>query len=218
MTAPVIAPAALWVANLAALGILGMAIRRVPWRRLSQRQLTGWLGASTLLAILWQFAADVRPGIAIHLLGASALCLIARRDKALIGTAIVVLANCANGRMSWALAGWTWLLAIVPAIYLANGMLAWSRRQLPANYFVYFFANGFFGAGLGYCLGTFCLYAGYVLAGHYPLNALIDEALPYNLLFAWAEAFTTGLVLAPLVIYRPEWVESFDDAFYLRDQ
>ncbi|MBV8659168.1 MAG: energy-coupling factor ABC transporter permease [Burkholderiales bacterium] len=215
---PVIAPTLLWPVNLIAVGLICLTIRRVPWRTLTQRQLTGWLGASTLLAVLWQFAAEVRPGLAIHLLGASALCLIARRDKALIGTAIAVLANCANGRMSWSLAGWTWLLALVPAVWIADRALLWSRKRLPANYFIYFFVNGFFGAALSYCIGTACLLTGYLMAGHYPFDVLVDEALPYYLLFAWAEAFTTGLVLAPLVMYRPEWVESFDDSFYLRDK
>jgi uncharacterized membrane protein len=35
---------------------------------------------------------------------------------------------------------------------------------------------------------------------------------------AWAEAFTTGAALTLMVVYRPDWVATFDDARYLRNQ
>ncbi|HEY9100707.1 energy-coupling factor ABC transporter permease [Chitinimonas sp.] len=209
-------PVLLWAGNGLALCGLLWTSGRVPWRRLSQPQLTGWLGASTLIAVLWQFAASIKPGLSFHLLGASALTLIAGRDKALLGMAAVVLASCANGSGDWLAAGWSWLLGGVPPVLLAATLLPLSRRHLPPNYFSYFFANAFFGAALSFCAAALSLLLFHLLSGSYTLAYLLAEALPYYLLFSWSEAFTTGMVMAVLVIYRPQWVESFDDSAYLQ--
>jgi uncharacterized membrane protein len=208
-------PAIWWVGNLAATMLLIRLWRRVAWRQLTPSQISGWLGACTLLAVLWQLSAGIKPGLDFHLLGASALCLIAGRDKALIGLAAVVLANCANGHADWVTAGWTWLLMALPAAVIAEQVLTLSERLLPPNYFSYFFANAFFGAALGFIFAA-CMLLGFLaLTGAYTAAYLVDEALPYYLLMGWSEAFTTGMVMAVLVIYRPQWVESFDDRRYL---
>jgi uncharacterized membrane protein len=205
-----------WSGDTIAVVLLGWLVRRVRWTSLSPSQISGWLGASTLLAVLWQLSAGIRPGLDYHLLGASALCLIAGRDKALIGLAAVVLANCANGKGDFLAAGWSWLVGPLPAVWAADQMLRLSRRHLPPNYFGYFFANGFFGAALSFTLAACSLIAFHVATGLYTADYLVSEALPYYLLMSWSEAFTTGLVIAVLVIYRPQWIETFDDQYYLR--
>lgn len=210
--------ALLLAGNLLALAILAWRARRVHWSLLPQARLTGWLGATTLIAVLWQWSAGIKPGLSFHLLGAAALTLIAGRDKALIGLAAVVLATCANGHADFLAAGLDWLSGPLPAVLCADAALRLSRRYLPANYFAYFFANGFFGAALGFALAACCKLLLHALAGSYTAAYLAEEALPYYLLFSWSEAFTTGLVMAALVVYRPQWVESFDDRRYLEGQ
>lgn len=42
-----------------------------------------------------------------------------------------------------------------------------------------------------------------------------DQFLPYWLLLAFAEATLTGMVVTIFVVYRPDWVGTFDDARYL---
>jgi uncharacterized membrane protein len=37
-------------------------------------------------------------------------------------------------------------------------------------------------------------------------------------LLSWPEAFTTGLMLTLLVVYKPQWVSTFDDERYLNDK
>jgi uncharacterized membrane protein len=32
---------------------------------------------------------------------------------------------------------------------------------------------------------------------------------------SWAEAFTSGALITVLVVYRPQWVTTFDDRRYL---
>jgi uncharacterized membrane protein len=56
------------------------------------------------------------------------------------------------------------------------------------------------------------------MAGAYQSDFLLYEALPFYFLLSWSEAFTSGLLIAILVVYRPHWVASFDDARYLNDK
>ncbi|PHV13148.1 energy-coupling factor ABC transporter permease [Chitinimonas sp. BJB300] len=204
------------VGNVLAICILFWRMRKVAWVALSQSQLTGWLGASTLIAVLWQLQTGIKPGLSFHLLGASVLTLVCGRDKALVGMAAVVLTNCAYGQADWLAAGWSWLLGPCVGIVIADHILHLSQARLPANYFAYFFANGFFGAAISFVAAALCLLGFHALAGTYSASYLLEEALPYYLLFSWSEAFTSGLVIAVLVIYRPQWVESFDDKHYLK--
>ncbi|MEN9782873.1 MAG: Cobalt uptake substrate-specific transrane region, partial [Pseudomonadota bacterium] len=39
--------------------------------------------------------------------------------------------------------------------------------------------------------------------------------LPYALLLSWGEAFITGMAMALMVAYYPQWVLMFDDKRYL---
>ena len=54
-----------------------------------------------------------------------------------------------------------------------------------------------------------------VISGSYSLHYLLRDYLPYYLLLSWSEAFLTGMALTLMVVYRPEWVATFDDARYL---
>jgi uncharacterized membrane protein len=50
----------------------------------------------------------------------------------------------------------------------------------------------------------------------YSFQYLAADYLPWFALMAWAEAFTTGAAITLMVVYRPAWVATFDDARYLR--
>ncbi|HET7773939.1 MAG TPA: hypothetical protein VFK82_08950, partial [Burkholderiaceae bacterium] len=54
------------------------------------------------------------------------------------------------------------------------------------------------------------------LLGGHAAEALIEHALPYALLLAWGEALTVGMLITLFVIYKPQWMLSFDDRLYLR--
>ena len=53
------------------------------------------------------------------------------------------------------------------------------------------------------------------IAGLYDLDYLLAEYLPYFILLGFSEAWLSGMVMTLFVIYRPEWVPSFDDTRYL---
>jgi uncharacterized membrane protein len=37
-------------------------------------------------------------------------------------------------------------------------------------------------------------------------------------LIAWAEAFSTGMAVTVMAVYRPQWLETFDDVRYLQNK
>jgi uncharacterized membrane protein len=89
------------------------------------------------------------------------------------------------------------------------------ERVLPAHFFVFVFVVAFFGAGATVVVEGLIAAAVLVVAGAYPAAFLASEYLPYFILLGFAEAWISGAVIALLVVYKPEWVEAFDDRRYL---
>jgi uncharacterized membrane protein len=90
-----------------------------------------------------------------------------------------------------------------------------AETHLPANFFVYIFACAFFGAGLA-MLTVIITGSGLLsIGGAYASEQLYRDYLQLIPLFMFPEAFITGLLMTLLIVYRPEWVTSFDDRRYL---
>jgi uncharacterized membrane protein len=51
--------------------------------------------------------------------------------------------------------------------------------------------------------------------GLYRGEYLLNEYLPFYLLMAWGEAFTTGALVTLMVVWKPEWIATFSDQRYL---
>jgi len=55
-----------------------------------------------------------------------------------------------------------------------------------------------------------------VLGGGQPATVIFGQYFPYFVYLAFGEATVTGMLTTLLVVYRPGWVATFDDARYLR--
>jgi len=208
-----------WVGWIAFAPMLAFAVWRAPWGRLQHSVLlNAWLGTIVCLMVLWRIAAGVQPGISFHFLGATLFTLMAGPHLALAGLTLVLLGTTiweGSGWQSFGLNGVT-MVAIPVAVSYALYRLIETR--LPNNFFVYIFLTAFAGAGLAVAavgVSTTSLLAG---AGAYPSGQLFDVYLPYYLLLAWSEALFTGMILTLFVVYKPEWVATFDDRRYLRNK
>lgn len=168
-----------------------------------------------LLTLIWSMKAGVKPGLSMHLLGASVFTLCFGPALAFIGLSIVLLGitiNGAAGSFSFALNA---LLVSGTAIFLSHFFSQIVSRRLPNHFFVFIFVNAFFGSalmvlGVGFVLTSFM-----AVSGVYELDYLLAEYLPYFVLLGFSEAWLSGLVITLFVIYRPGWVASFDDTRYL---
>ena len=189
------------------------------WRRLAEPQrLNLFLGATVAVLALWQIRTGIKPGLPFHLYGMAALTLMFGFWRATFSGTLILLANAAFGRGSWpALGVDTLLMAALPAA-VSWGFFRLLDRRLPNHFFVYVLGNGFFGAALSVVAIGLATTAVMVLAGAYPLDYLLASYTPYALLISWGEAFSTGMVITVMAVYRPAWLESFDDIKYIQNK
>lgn len=204
--------------------ILLWAVLRAPWRRLGDGgQLNVWLGTIVVLAVVWGLKAGVKPGLNLHMLGATAFTLMFGRHLALIGLSIVLAAVTLNAALHGAgsaISGWqpfalnALVLAAFP-VFFSHAILRGVERFLPAHIFVYIFVAAFIGAACTIAatgaLTTWLLW----LSGAYGADVLLYEYLPFYALLGFSEAWFNGAAITLMVVYFPHWVGSFDDRRYL---
>jgi uncharacterized membrane protein len=206
------------VATLCALGILGLAARRVAWAELmhSGPRLNAFLGFVVVMTLLWSMRAGVLPGLNLHLLGAMAACLLFGPWLAMFGMALVLCGIALNGAVEWSAWPINFIVMGAVPVLLAEGVRRLVERFLPSHFFVYVFVMAFAGSAIVVLLSGLFACTLLFAAGAYPWAHLANEYLPYFLLLAFSEAWISGAVITMMVVYRPEWVATFDDQRYLR--
>ena len=196
--------------------LFARAVWRAPWSVFKDSsRFNLWLGLIVGLTLMWSLKAGVKPGLTLHLLGATAMTLSFGPQLAFIALNLVlaaVMVNEGGGAASFALnalllAGW--------GVFLSDRIYRIVDRFLPRHFFIYIFVNGFLGAALTTLGVGFVITAVLALAGAYTWDYLISDYLPYFLLLAFSEAWLSGMVITLFVVYRPNWVLTFDDSRYL---
>lgn len=207
-----------WQAVSAALAVVVLAIaaRRAPWPALREGPTVHVLSGGVLaLAVLWSVRAGLPHGIVIHLLGTGGLSLMVGVPFGLLGGAAVAIVASAVHGTPWAAVPTQFLAGVVLPVLTVHAVLRLSQRFLPPNFFVYVFVACFFGAALASLVAGLAGAAAFVAGGAVPADVMLGEYVPYLLFLAFGEGTLTGMALTLAVVYRPQWVATFDDAFYL---
>jgi uncharacterized membrane protein len=202
----------------AAVAALVVAAGSAPWRVwLTDRgRQWVWLGSLALLVGLWSMKAGFTPGLSLRFLLVSSLTLMHGWQLAVIGGAMALAVLGVAGGADWASFGANLLaMVVVPA-----AVTAWLHEQvharLPHNYFIYFFVTVFVGSALAYNLAGLARVGLLAAAGSLDAAHVGPEYFAVLPLMSFGEAFVNGMVMAMMVVYRPQWVMSFDDRLYLR--
>jgi uncharacterized membrane protein len=205
-----------WAAWVVWIPLFARSILRAPWSRLREPALFNvWLGMVVLLVLVWSLKAGVKPGLALHLIGATVFTLSFGPHLAFVGLCIVlatVMFNTGGDPFAFAVNA---LMTAGIAVWLSQRMLRFVEHRLPRHFFVYIFVNGFFGAALAVIGVGAAATALLALDGAYAPDYLLAEYLPYFLLLGFSEAWLSGMLMTLFVVYRPGWVATFDDATYL---
>jgi len=190
------------------------------WRHLAEpTKLNLFLGATVAVMALWQIRTGIKPGLSFHFYGVAALTLMFGFWRASFAGALILLANAAFGRGSWNALGFDALLVAALPAAVSWGVFRLLDRRLPNHFFVYVLGNGFFGAALSVAAVGLATTALMTLSGTYTLDYLLTHYTPYaTLLISWAEAFSTGMAITLMAVYRPAWLETFDDARYIQNK
>ncbi|MEQ1591840.1 MAG: energy-coupling factor ABC transporter permease [Thiobacillaceae bacterium] len=189
------------------------------WRNLAEpSQLNLFLGATVVVLGLWQIRTGIRPGLTFHLYGLAALTLMFGFWRATFSGVLILMANALFGRENWAALGLDALLTAALPAAVSWGVFRLMERRLPNHFFIYVLGSGFFGAGLSAAAIGFVTTAMMALAGAYSFEYLLAYYLPYTLLISWGEAFTTGMAVTMMAVYRPLWLGTFDDSKYIQNR
>jgi uncharacterized membrane protein len=189
------------------------------WRRLAESaRLNLYLAATVAMLVLWQIQTGIKAGLNFHLYGIAVLTMMFGFWRGSFAGVLILLANALFGRGSLAALGLdAMLVALLPAA-VSWGFYLLLDRKLPNHFFIYVIGNGFFGGALSVAAIGLVTTAAMAFAGAYSLEYLLEHYTPYTVLIAWAEAFSTGMAVTVMAVYRPHWLETFDDARYLQNK
>jgi uncharacterized membrane protein len=206
-----------WLGNLGYALIVLYTLIAVPWWRLADGRDANVLMAATVgVLLVWSLKAGVAPGLSFHQLGATLLMLMFGWAYALVALSVVLLATTLNGASGWETFGLNALAMAVVPVWVSLSLQRFAERFLPANFFVYIFFCAFLAAAAAMAsaglVSTLVLLGG----GAYDWAYLSQHYVPYYLLMLFPEGFLTGMLMAIFVVYRPQWVSSFDDRRYLK--
>lgn len=206
-----------WIANLVYAVLLGWAVYCAPWGplRKDSRRLHVFLGSTVFLLIIWQMTAGLEPGLSYHLLGGTLFMLMFGWQLAFVGVSLVLFGSTINGAADFAALGLNGLLMVAVPVFFSYGILRFAVRFLPHNFFVYVLANGFFTGGLSMLLSVGTASVLMISFSGYTYEMLRQSYLPFAPMMTFAEAFFTGMLAASMALFRPEWIETFDDRRYL---
>lgn len=200
--------------------LLAWSVWTAPWKRLADSgQSNVWLGTIVLLSLVWSMKAGVKPGLNMHLLGATMFTLMFGRQLAIVGLSLVLAAVTLNadlhGYPGWQAYALNALVLCVFPPLLADAIRRLVERFLPPNFFIFIFVAAFFGAAITAIATGFFTTALLWLADIYPATLLFEDYFPYYLLLGFSEAWLNGAMVTLMVVYLPHWVGSFDDRRYL---
>jgi uncharacterized membrane protein len=205
-----------WLAHLGYLLVLGWALYSAPWYKLRDREnLNVFLGATVAVLLLWSLKAGIRPGMSFHLLGATLLMLMFGWQFALLSLSLALVGQAIYGNIAWFSFSLNALLMAAVPVLFSFALFRLSLRYLPRHFFIYTLFNAYFCAAL--TMGVTILLASLLLlsGSGYSWQDLVDHYLPFVPMMVFAEGFFTGMLATSMVLFRPEWIGSFDDRRYL---
>ena len=208
-------PAVIWGSWLIALLLALACGRRVEWSRLAQgSNFHLWSICAVSLMVLWSVRTGADAGPALHVLGVTTVTLVLGIPAAALAT---LLAQFVTSVISGDIAGTAlnWLISsVVPAIVTES----WRRlmlRWLPPDPFAFIFGTAFFGAALAVAAAYL---AGLAFLGEPEMfrSGAVPSWGALLLLVGFPEAFINGAIVTLLVVYVPDRISGYDQAYRVR--
>lgn len=200
------------------LPVVAWAIWRAPWLELISDFRRQHLVFGTMLGLflLWLVRRDFASGVSFHFIGMTAVTLLLDWPLAVLVGLVAQLGLCAIGRQDWAAIGVNGLLLVLIPVVITELAAIFVERRQPRNLFVYIFCSGFFPAALA-ALCSLLLGLGLLwMDGVFPMPPWIEDFIGYLWLIMFPEAFINGTIVTGLVVFYPDWLETFNRTRYLQ--
>lgn len=200
--------------------VMGWALRSVSLEDFKNSKKTQHLvlGASVSVFGLWLFRVGIYPGLDVHFLWLTALTLVLGLRWALISGGITLVVSTVAGYDNWQMLGVNGLLSVSAPIFMSYLIYSLSFHRLPRHFFVYVFVCSFITGALMIALKMGLLGGYYYVDGIYDWQIIADNYLILIPLMLFSEAMLNGMTMTLLIIYRPTWVYTFYDKFYLQNK
>ncbi|HEX8596208.1 MAG TPA: energy-coupling factor ABC transporter permease [Pseudomonas sp.] len=215
--AQVLTPETMTTAWLLYVPVLCWAIWRSPWVELftdSRRQHL-LFGTVFALFLLWLVRRDFDTGVSYHFIGMTAVTLLLDWPLAILGGLVAQVGLLALGRQDLAALGVNGLLFIGLPVMVTEGCAMLVERAQPKSPFVYIFCSGFLAAALAALLCLLLALGVLWFEGLFEMPIWLSDFIGYLWLIIFPEAFINGMIVSALVVFTPEWLETFNRTRYL---
>lgn len=200
-------------------GVLLWAAMRVPWIELladSRRQHL-FYGSVFVLFVLWLVRRDFDSGLTFHFIGLTAVTLLLNWHLAILAGTLAQLALLVLGLDEPEAFGINGLLRVLLPILVTLLVSQALERLRPSNLFAYIFVSGFASAALAAVVTVLAGMGLLAWSGQMAAPDSLLEVFGYLLLVAFPEAFINGTVITGLVVFYPDWLDTFDSDRYLQE-
>lgn len=193
------------------------AIWRTPWVELfsDTRRQHLLFGTVFGLFLLWLVRRDFEGGVSYHFIGLTVVTLLLDWPLAVVGALLAQVGLVLLGRQELAAMGVNGVLLILLPIAVTEGCARMVERAQPRNPFVYIFCSGFFAAALAALLCIGAVLGVLWLDGLFVMPYWLEDFVGYLWLIIFPEAFINGMLVTALVVFCPEWLETFNRTRYL---
>lgn len=197
--------------------VLVWAVWRASWIELftdSRRQHVLFATVFALF-LLWLVRRDFDTGVSYHFIGMTAVTLLLDWPLAMVGGFAAQLGLLALGRQDLAALGINGLLFIALPVVITEACAVLVERAQPKSPFVYIFCSGFLAAALASLLCLLLALAVLWYDGIFEMPIFLEDFIGYLWLIIFPEAFINGMIISALVVFSPQWLETFNRTRYL---
>jgi uncharacterized membrane protein len=200
--------------------VIVWALWRSPWLELitDTRRQHLLFGTAFALFVLWLLRRDFDTGVSYHFLGMTAVTLLLNWPLAIVAGLIAQLGLLAMGLQELAPMGINGVLLVGLPVCVTECCFLLVERAQPRNPFTYIFCSGFFAAALT-ALACLLVAMGVLwYDGLFVMPEWLGDFVGYLWLIIFPEAFINGVIITALVVFCPEWLDTFNRARYLSDK
>ncbi|MBU3022663.1 energy-coupling factor ABC transporter permease [Aestuariibacter sp. A3R04] len=172
-------------------------------------------GFTAIVFFLWIFRAGIYTGLSVHFLWLSALVLTLGFRWACMAGSVALLGTTLAGADSWEMMGVNGLVGVLMPISVTYLIFITAFHRISRNVFVYIFVCAFLPGALVIALKMSLLATVYWTEGIYDWATVRDNYLILIPLLLFPEGLLNGMTMTLLVVYKPQWVFTFHDKFYI---
>jgi len=196
--------------------VLVAALLTARWSRIRDNEAQNiYLAAIVAISLMWMMHGGIQAGLNYHLLGMTLLCLMFEWQFAVFAASVIVALTSWQSGTGWAAFDVNVMLMGVLPILFTRVMLYICQRRLPHNFFIYVFVNAFLVGALSMLLAGGASGLLQYIAGVQPTGTISSNFLMILPMLMFGEGFINGGTMSLVVAYRPRWVATFHDRWYL---